>query len=176
MELILEILVEFDIEIAFPPVIVHGKAPALLDVLRPLLPGGPIEPLLHRHEEGIVLQPVRVLLHEAEEVRVLGDVAALIGQVQQREALLVDLAVVYPRGVAAEITGIAFLLRQQPFLNQSLQVDEIRVPRKGGKGLIRRVPIAGGGQGQNLPVALPRLLQPVNEIICLPGKPADAVL
>ena len=166
-EFVLEIFVELDVEIAFPPVVVQGVVPALLDVLGPFLPGGPVKAELHCHEEGVVLQPVRILLDEADEIGILGDVAALVGQVQQGEALLVNLAIVHLGRVVPEIAGRAFLLRQQALLDQDLQVDEIRVPRKGGEGLIGRIPVAGGRQGQYLPVALARLPQLVNEIIRL---------
>ena len=167
MEFVLEVLVKFDVEIAFPPVVVHGVIPALLDVLGPFLPGGPVEAELHSHKERVVLQPVRILPDEADEIGILGDIAALVGQVQQGEALLIDLAVVHLGRVVPEIAGRAFLLRQQALLDQDLQVDEIRIPRKGGEGLIGRIPVAGGRQGQYLPVALARLPQLVHEIICL---------
>ena len=40
-------------------------------------------------------------------------------------------------GIVSEITGITFLFCQKSFLNQSLQVNEIGISCKGGKGLIR---------------------------------------
>ena len=64
---------------------------------------------------------------------------------------------------------------QHPFLHQSIQTDEIRIARKGGKALIGAVAVAGHAQRQDLPVGLPGFLEPVHKVVCFLREAADAV-
>ena len=79
-ELELQVLLELDVKIQLPPVIVQGKPPAQTDILRPLGPGRAAEAFLHRHEQGVVGQPPSILRQESLVIRVVGDAAALVGQ------------------------------------------------------------------------------------------------
>ena len=176
MELKLNVLIKFYVKIAFPSIIIQCIGPALSDILRPFAPRGPVKPKLHGHEKGIILQPVPILLHKTHKIRIMGYIAAPIGDAQQIETLPVNLPVIGKPWVISKIAGVAFLSRKHALLHQRIQIDKIWIPCKGGKGLVGRVPVACGGKGQNLPVALPRLPQPVDKVIRLFGKTADTVI
>ena len=55
---------------------------------------------------------------------------------------------------AAEVGAFALLPGQHAFLHQCVQVDEVGVAGEGGKGLVGAVTVAGGADGQDLPVFL----------------------
>ena len=103
----------------------------LADVLlRPLGPADHAEVRLERHEQRIVLDP-RV---RTAELRKLGGVllfAAPVGEAQHLEAVLVYLAVVHPRRVAAPVYIRIFRFFQQLIPAEQVKVDKIRIPGKG---------------------------------------------
>lgn len=178
VEFELHVLLELYVKVQLPVVMLQRKAPVHPDVLRPGAERLVVEEGFQRHEQGVVVQPPAVVPDEVLIVRVCAYAAALIGLAQQGKAVLVELVKVHLGGVVAEAHAVAFLPGQHPLLHQRVQTDEIRVSRKGGIRLIRRIvgaAIAGSPQRQNLPVALTGLLQPVHEIIGRLVKTADAV-
>ena len=145
------------------------------DGLRPFRPGLHAEMALAGHIQRVVRQPPGVVRGEGRHLRAVPLPAPLEGLVQQREPALVDLAVVHVPGIIAPVAGLAFLLRQQPVGHQQLRVDVVGIARVGGKALIRRVAVAGRAEGQHLPVALPRVMQEIREIIGRLAQRADAI-
>ena len=83
-------------------------------------------------------------------------------------------AVVNVRGVVAKGQHNQVLLSEVTQADKVLDVNEVRVPRKGGEGLVGRVTKACGGEGKNLPVALVGTGQKVNEVVRLAAKRAYA--
>jgi len=70
---------------------------------------------------------------------------------------------------------MAFLPGQQALTDQGLQIDEVRVSGKGGKGLIGRIPVACRSQRQDLSEALPCIRQVINELTRFSRKASDPV-
>ena len=178
VEFELHVLLELYVKVQLPVVMLQRKAPVHPDILRPGAEGLVVEEGFQRHEQSVVVQPPAVVPDEVLIVRVCADAAALVGLAQQGKAVLVELVKVHLGGVVAEAHAVAFLPGQHALLHQRIQTDEIRVSRKGGIRLIRRIvgaAIAGSPQRQNLPVALTGLLQPIHEIIGRLVKTADAV-
>ena len=175
VELELEILVVLHLKIQLPAVVVHGRLPAQTDVLGPLDPRLALKSVLHRHEQGKIIQPPLVFLTECRKRFVVADVAAGVRQPQQTAALGIQAAIVDVICLAAEVCLFALVGSQHPFLHQCIQTDEIWIARKGGKALIGAVAVAGNTQRQDLPVGLPGFLEPVHKVVCLLRKAADAV-
>ena len=65
--------------------------------------------------------------------------------------------------------------RDEPLLAQAVERDEERVAGEGREALVRRVAVAGGAEGQDLPQALAGLLQEVEEGGRLRAQLSDAV-
>ena len=138
----------------------------------------PVEPalagmLLQSHEEGEVGQPAAVLGAEAVEIGAAGE--AVVGLAQDRELVIVldaEIGLVIP---VAPGDGADLLLSQQTLLDQLGQVDQVGVAGEGGAGLVRGIAVAGGGQGQDLPLALAGFLQEVHEVMSFFAHGADAV-
>ena len=92
-------------------------------------------------------------------------------QPQHLAAVAVEQTVIHPAGLAFPAQLGVFLPPQQPLFGQIVQVDEIGVAGKGGEGLVGRIPVAGGTDGQNLPAGLAALLQKIKKI---PGRAAQS--
>ena len=165
----------FHLKVQLPAVVVHGGLPAQTDVLGPLNPRFALKAALDRHEQGKIVQPPLVFLAERRKCLVVADVAAGVGQPQQAAPLCVETAVVDVICLAAKVCLFALGGSQRPFLHQSIQTDEIRIARKGGKTLIGAVAVAGHAQRQDLPVGLPGFLEPVHKVVCFLREAADAV-
>ena len=175
----LEVLLELDVEVQLPVVVVQGKAPVHPDVLRPLAEGYAAEEGFQSHEQGVVIQPPAVFPAEGVESLIFPDMTALIGLVQQRQTVLAQRYKVHLGRVLAKVQFIAFLAGQRSLLDETFQADEIGVTGKGGTGLIGgviRASVRGCPQRQNLPVTLTGLFQPVHKVVGRPVKAADAVL
>lgn len=71
--------------------------------------------------------------------------------------------------------GLSLSLFQKTVGKQQARVDEIGVCRKGGKALVGAVAVASGADGQNLPVALARFGEKINEMPRLVAQRANAV-
>ena len=76
----------------------------------------------------------------------------IIGLSQQRIAQVVELFVIDI--LTSDIQHRAFRFGKYPLIHQSFQTDEVGISGEGGKGLIGRVAIAGGADGQDLPIGL----------------------
>ena len=171
----LHIFIKLDLKIEFPAVIIQGVLPAQADIFRPLAPGLSVKAVLHRHEKGVVLQPPGLFFLKSQEFRILSDIAALVGFAQKGHPAFVHFGVVHADRILPEIRPVAFSLCQHSLLDQILQTDKIRIPRKGGKRLVWRISVTGGTQRQNLPVALSRRFQGVHKLIRASGKTSDSI-
>ena len=153
-----------------------GLAPAAADVLiLPLRPRLHAEVTLERHEKRIIRQPARVLLLKGCDGLAVALIAALLRLCEQRKAALVYFAVVDAAGVCAPIAGVDLCARQELVLDEQVEVDEIRVARERGKALIRRVAVARGAEGQELPVLLSGGGEKIGKLIRGLAQRADAV-
>ena len=94
---------------------------------------------------------------------------------QQAGAVLVHPAEIDLIGLLAPAVLRKLLLRQPSLFHQIIRVDEIGVPGKGGKRLIRRVAVARRADGKDLPIALVCFFQKINERIRFPAQIADAI-
>ena len=178
VKLELEVLLELDVEVQLPVVVIQGEAPVHPDILRPLAEGHPAEEGFQSHEQGVIVQPPAVFSAESVESLIFPDMAALIGLVQQRQTVLAQRYKVHLGGILAEIHPVALLTGQDALIDEAFQADEIGVTGKGGIGLIGGVirgSVRGCPQGQNLPVTLTGLFQPVHKVVGRPVKAADAV-
>ena len=98
---------------------------------------------------------------------------------QQLEAVCVELVEVDLGGIGAEIDGVALLSGEDALFDQGFQADHVGVASESGESLIGRIvgaAVAGGAQGQDLPVLLTGIFQPVHEVIGSLVEAADAVL
>ena len=174
-ELELQILLELDIKVELAAVVIQRVAPAQADILRPFIPALAAEEILERHEQRIIGKPPAVFADKTLILAVAADIRALIGLAQQRIAHIVELFVIDILRIAAEVAAIAFLAREYALLDQLVQTDEIRVAGEGGKGLIRRIAVAGRAQGQDLPEGLACIPEIIDKVISGLVKAADAV-
>ena len=140
----------------------------------PLIPGLAAVLLLQSHEQGKIRQPAVVFRPEAGEA-FPGIPEAAECQTEDLCPVPVQQAVVY--FILPDRPGnvFQFFCIQKSILHQSIQVDEVGVAGKGGAGLVGGVAVAGGGQGQDLPMALPRGFQKIHKREGLTTHGADAV-
>ena len=140
---------------------------------RPVQPGLAAQGVLQRREQSIVFQPAPVLLHEG----FVGFIRCkpLKRQPQHVHPVGVHGAEIHPCRVAAPGNVLNFLFFQQSFVHQGVQVDEIVVARAGSQRLIGGIAVAGGSQGQDLPVPLSGPDQKVHKGIGVLPHGADAV-
>ena len=152
---------------------------------------GPLGPALHAvgglegHVEGIILQPALVFQREGiVRIRIVIGTAVLactlpapggVGGAQDLVAAGVQGAVIHIQRVLAPRLGLELGSRQQPLGFQSIQINEIRVARKGRAALVGAVPIARGAQGQDLPDLLACRRKEIHKFFCLFAKAADPV-
>ena len=128
---------------------------------------------LQGHEKGVIGKPLGVFRQESLIVLVRGEPAE--GGVQKLSPLGIKLSVADPAGVVSPVYRRRFLRFQQSLGNQGIQVNEVRVSRSRGKGLIGGIPVARGGQGQNLPAGLACLFQKIHKVISTFSHGAHAV-
>ena len=86
---------------------------------------------------------------------------------QHMQALVIhggEIHLVFP---AAPADAIELLLLQPSVLNELIEVDEVRIAREGGEGLIRRISVAGRVDRQDLPVGLPGFFEKINKVKAL---------
>ena len=129
--------------------------------------------VLQGHEQGKVGQPVGIRRPEIIKVRAAPEPG--IGKPQYLHPAVVQQAKVRLILPAAPGNISEFFRLKQALLHQGVQVNEIMVPGEGGTGLVGRVPIAGGCQREDLPIALPRFLQEVNKSIGIFAHGTNAV-
>ena len=98
-----------------------------------------------------------------------------VGGTQDLVAAGVQGAVIHVQRVLAPRLGLELGGCQQPLGFQSIQINEIRVARKGRAALVGAVPIARGAQGQDLPDLLACRRKEIHKFFCLFAKAADPV-
>ena len=123
------------------------------------------------HEQGVIVQPE--VLRGAE----IGVGFAGLGQkpvcgpFQDHGSLVVQRTVIH----GADRHRSGDLIGGEPaVLGQHPVVDEVGVPGKGGKALVRAVAVAGGADGQDLPIGLSGAGQKIHESEGLRPQSADA--
>ena len=179
VELKLQVFLELHLEVQLFPVVVQGKAIVHADIIGPLSPAGAAEEFLHRHKQGIVIQPPEVFPAELLILHILIDLAALISSVEQIQTVIKQRLVVHTLRILTKRRCLALHLGQHAFLHQRIQADEIGVAGECGIGLVGRVKsagMAGCTQGQNLPIGLTGLFQPIHKVIGRLIKTADTIL
>ena len=67
----LKIFIKFNIKVAFSAIVIHRKAPTLLNIFCPLTPASTVKSLFHCHEQCIVIQPSFIFLNKSNIVRIL---------------------------------------------------------------------------------------------------------
>ena len=120
-------------------------------VIGPL--GKPCLPLfcLDCHEQCVVLQPELLLSAEPAVLFRGGGKEPVRCFFQQGRTLPVQGAVVHP---AHRLRRRDLFRGQQTLLGKDPEIDEVGVACKGGKTLVGTVAVAGGTNGQDLPVGL----------------------
>ena len=149
----------------------NGFRFAAAQVIRPV--GKACLPLfgLDSHEQGVILQPEALRLAEGFIGGGGGCQQAVGCLFQDHRPLVVQCAVV---DGAYRPYGGNFIGRQQTDVGQQAVVNEVGVAGKGGKALVRAVTVAGGADGQNLPVGLFCLGEEIDKCEGLFAQRADA--
>ena len=155
--------VKTDLLRQFPPGPVQSFRIPGLQFLRPFLPGPLSLTALDRHIQTVILQPVRVFIFKFQEFLCLTEAGK--GLPKNRKTCFVNSPVVHIAGFLPAVRLPALLLGEQSLLPEGIQIYIVRIPGEGGERLIGRISVAGGPQGQDLPVLLPCLLQPVHKFI-----------
>ena len=177
VEEVLQVDIEVDIFLQLQRVLGDGLRLSQADgAVGPVQPALHLEVLLDRHVQGVVGQPALVLLQEGLHLFVVPAVAVFKSGAQDGKAAFVDLAVVHIAGVAAPVDALQIAPGQQVIFHQQIQVDEIGVSGEGGEALVGAVALAGGAQGQQLPVLLAGSVEKVSESVGLFSQGADAVV
>ena len=141
----------------------------------------PFRPRLHaempleRHKQRIFMYPAFVLLNECVNRRAVALKAAPFGRLQHAETIKVYLLVIHAPRVIAPVHAFNLAALKQAVLNKHIKVNKIRIARRGGKALVRRIAVACRPKGQHLPRAPARGLQKIGKPICLAPKRADTV-
>ena len=136
----------------------------------PILPAVTAGLFLQRHKQRIILQPIGIGCDKLV-VRFIG-FKPLKSTIEQLAAVIIQASVIYP---GFFLTPADFLLLQETFRNEGIQIDQVGVARKGGKGLIRRISVTGRTQGQDLPIGLSCTAKKIHKIICAFSHAADAI-
>ena len=131
------------------------------DLILPLRPALPLEMILHRHVDAVLLRLRAEILGGFAPARLPAGKRLS----QNLIAGLVDPLIVHVAGILPAVRLQALRLGQQLLLRQGIQVYEIGISRKGAKGLVRGIPVACGAEGQHLPILLSCLPQPVHKVI-----------
>ena len=149
----------------------NGFRFAAAQVIRPV--GKACLPLfgLDSHKQGVILQPEALRLAEGFIGGGGGCQQAVGCLFQDHRPLVVQCAVV---DGAYRPCGGHFIGRQQTGVGQQAVVNEVGVAGKGGKALVRAVTVAGGADGQNLPVGLFCLGEEIDKCEGLFAQRADA--
>ena len=121
--------------------------------------------LLERHEQCVVGQPFGVFPGERGDLLAHFIVHAAVCLAEQRPAGVRELLEVgfVRRGV--KITRLDLGFGQQAVLDQQVEVDQVRVARRSGKTLVRRISEAGVSKRQHLPVGLMCVGKEINKIV-----------
>ena len=120
----------------------------------PLLPADPVMGIFQGHEQGIVRQPERVFRQKIGVIRRGRCQQAGTSFVQHHITLLVQRSVIDTARGAFPVDRFIFFRLEEARFGQQVQVNKIRIARKGRKRLVRAVAIAGGANRKDLPVSL----------------------
>ena len=75
----------------------------------------------------------------------------------------------------APIDRIDLLLQKQSVRDEGIEVNKVRISRAGAERLIGTVAVAGGADGQNLPVTLSCRMEEIREFIRRLAQGTDAI-
>ncbi len=171
-ELVLDEAMILDLLPVFLPCPLQRVRPAQPQILLPGKPGAAVV-LLQSHEQGVIREPLGAFFQECFIFPVRGEPAE--GLVQELPPLGVKPSIADPARIVPPVHRRRFLRPQKPLGNQDIQIDEVGISRPGGKGLVGGIPVARGGQGQNLPAGLACLLQKIYKVIGTFSHGAHAV-
>ena len=170
---VLHEFVELYLVLQFVRVLLDSFGLSQLDGFLPFSPGSVAESLLEGGKQRVVLQPVALVHHEGGVAHIVGESCESL--LQQRHLHAPYLVVVNKGGVGAVIRLHNGTPGKVAVLRKFVKVDEQRVPGKGRKRLIGRIPIAGGSYREHLPVFLSGAPEPVGEALCFRAESSYAV-
>ena len=161
VEQVLDKAVEPDLVCQLIAHCLHGLGIAHLHAGLPVVPGGAVILGLQGHEHGEIGQPGLVVLQE--QFKLIAALETGVGNAQNLQLVIVELAEIGLGIAPAPVDGLHLFLIEQALFDQGFQIDQIVVAGEGGAGLVGRVTVAGGSQGQNLPHGLACRLQKIYE-------------
>ena len=171
-----EVLGHLVVEVALAPLCTEGvdRRAGAAELLRPLPEGPEAELLLADHELAVGREPG--VTRADEGVQVLGRGGQEAGQraLQQDPASAEDGPVVDATGVVPQLRRFELALLEPALAHEPLEVDEVGVSRMRRERLVGGVPVARGGQGEQLPVALAAPGEKVHELSRRAPEAADA--
>ena len=176
MEFKLHVLLEFNIIIQFLSVIIHCPFPTETDIFCPFCPLYIVKSSFHSHKQCIIWQPPAILIHEFLILRILTGLTSLISLSKQWIASFINLLVINGTLCFSPVYLLTFCTCQNPFLNQFIQTDKVRISCKCRKGLIWRISITGRSKRENLPITLACSFEPIYKFICAFWKTTDSIL
>ena len=144
-------------------------------LIGPFLPGLHAEMPLEGHEQSVVRQPGGVFLCKARHRAAIPHPASFRRLFQQVQTVFIELAVVHMTGIFSPVPVTDLLLRQKPILDQQIQINEIEIARIGGKTLVGGITVAGGTEGEHLPVPLTGGVEQIGKVISREAHSADTV-
>ena len=127
------------------------------DAFFPLAPAFAVVGILQSHKKCIIRQPAFILFHKAVIViRFRNTIchSPLVCHMQDTVSGMKHFFIIY--GVScSEICSFTFQSSQKAILDQCLQINKIWISGKSGERLVRRIPVTGRSEWQNLPQGLP---------------------
>lgn len=129
---------------------------------------------LYRHIESVVGEP-GILLPEGVNCLLVPGKAFLKGLAEDGKPGRIDLSVIHIARLGAPVYTFQIITIQEAVFRQQVQINEVGVAGEGGKALIGAVAIAGGAQGQKLPVLLAGGMEEIGKGVGLPAQSADAI-
>ena len=149
----------------------NGFRLAAAQCIRPVSKAGLTLCSLHSHEQGVILQPESLLFAEGFISGGRGGQQTIRCFFQDNGPLVVERAVIDGSDgpFRRDLVG-----GQQIVRSQQEVIDKIGISGKGGEALIRAVAVAGGADGQDLPVGLLCIGQKIHECKGLFSQRTDA--
>ena len=128
-----------------------------------------------RHKQSVVLQPVRLLPAKGLQPFVPGSQQPGAGAAEHRVAGAVHQSIVHRGRIISPIQRLVLLRLQQPFRRQIIQVNEVGIPRIGGKRLVGGITKPRGPNRKDLPAALAPVGQKFDKLPRFLSHGPDAV-
>ena len=119
--------------------------------------------MFYRHKKRIGIKPALALLNEGAKIGRYILKKSEIRLSQEGISLRIKPSVVYV--IFSRRKSCEILFRNVALFIKNIGIYKIRVSRKGGGRLIRRISEGGLGERQYLPYALPAVFQEINEFI-----------